>query len=91
MSGIEGMLVSDLFNESSSLYDAVIEIGKVGKWIEAIGIVILLWIIFQVINLMVNRKKVRDLRKIRIDLDRIESKIDKLNLNNKRKKRFSRG
>ena len=86
MSGIEGMLVSDLFNESSSLYDAVIEIGKVGKWIQAIGIVIILWIIFQLINLMVNRKKVRDLRKIRIDLDRIESKIDKLNLNNKRKK-----
>lgn len=78
MSGIEGMLVSDLFNESSTLYDAVIEIGKLGKWIQAIGIVIILWIVFQLINLIIGRKKVKGLNRIRKDLERIESRIERI-------------
>lgn len=87
MAGIEGMLVSDLFNESSTLYDAVLEIGKVGKWIQAIGIFIILWIIFQIINLLIGRKKVKDLRRIRIDLDRIEEKVDKMSMESRKIKK----
>ncbi len=56
----------------------VTELGKIGLWVQALGLIIIFWIIFQIVNLIVNRKKRKTLYGIREDLKRIEGKIDKL-------------
>ena len=71
--GIEGVL-----NASEVLPDIVVEIGKIGLWLQAVGGLVLLWIAFQVVSFIYNRKKRNELRQIRLDLKRIEKKINKL-------------
>jgi len=58
--------------------DIVLEVGRIGKWLQALGLLVIIWIIFQVVNFMINRKKQNELKKIRNDLFRIEDKLDKL-------------
>lgn len=58
--------------------ELILELGKVGLWVQAIGLLIILWLIFQVIALIVNRKKRKALYSIKGDLERIEKKIDKI-------------
>ena len=54
------------------------EIGEIGLWIQAIGLVIILWIIFEIILLINNRVKRKQLYKIENKLQILEKKIDKL-------------
>ena len=49
-----------------------------GKTIQAIGLIIILWLIFQIIILINNRIKRKKLYAIEERLDKIESKINKL-------------
>lgn len=58
--------------------EIILELGKIAIWMQTLGIIILLWIVFNIITLMVNRKKRKAIYKIQKDLKRIESKIDKL-------------
>ncbi len=58
--------------------DLVYELGKVGLWVQAIGLLVIFWLIFQIIVLIVNRKKRKALYSIKDDLERIEKKIDKI-------------
>ncbi len=55
----------------------VLKLGQIGLWIQAVGFVVVLWIIIEAITLFYNRKK----RLLLIDIDerlkRIESKINK--------------
>lgn len=55
----------------------ILEIGKLGKWIQAIGLVVVLWIIVQAITLYFNRKRRKLLEEIRERVERIERKISK--------------
>lgn len=61
-------------------------LGRIALWLSAAGVIIFLWIVFQVINLIVNRKKRKALYTIRGDLQRVEKKIDKLLKNSNKKK-----
>ena len=63
---------SDVFNQ------LVIEVGKVGLWIQALGIVIILWVVFQVIALMINLSRKKKLKTIDHSLSRIERKLDRV-------------
>jgi hypothetical protein len=56
----------------------VVEIGKIGKWVQAIGLFVVLWVVVQVINLIVNRKKRKAIYQIRDKVDVLEKKIDRL-------------
>ena len=56
----------------------IVEVGKVGNWIQALGLIVVIWIVVQVINLILNKKKRNTLRKISEDLVRIEKKVDRL-------------
>ena len=63
----------------------VFELGRIGKWIQALGLLIILWLGFQIIALIVNRKNRKRIKKIifRFDeidarLKRIEGKLNKL-------------
>ena len=77
------MAVNDTITEAVNssgvlLSDVIIELGKWGKWIQALGLVVVLWLVFQIVALIVNRKKRKTLYKIRDDLQRLEKKVDKL-------------
>ena len=67
--------VSDFFNISESIAQ---DIGELGLWIQAIGLIVILWIVFQVINLIINIKRGVYLRRMKKDIMRIEEKVDKL-------------
>lgn len=58
--------------------EIIFEIGKIALWLQAVGLMVIIWIIFEVIALIVNRKKRKALYSIKGDLMRIEKKIDKL-------------
>ena len=54
------------------------ELGKIGNWLQAIGIIVILWIVFQLISLIVDYKKRKALYRIEKQLKVLEKKIDKL-------------
>ena len=58
--------------------ELVLDLGRIGLWIQAVGLIVILWIIFQTITMYFNRKRRKTLYKIRDDLKRIERKIDRL-------------
>jgi hypothetical protein len=58
--------------------EAVVELGKIGKWLEAIGLVVIIWLVFQVIVLIVNRKNRKRIYRMEQGLHRIEGKLDKV-------------
>lgn len=58
--------------------DLVIELGQVGLWIQAVGLVVILWIIFQAITMYYNRKRRIILTEINERLKRIETKLKKI-------------
>jgi biopolymer transport protein ExbB/TolQ len=70
-----------VMNVSSSL---VSEVGKIGLWLQALGLVVILWVIFQIIALVMNRKRMREVYRIKEDMKRIESKIDNILASKKR-------
>jgi len=47
------------------------EIGAIGLWLKTVGIIFVLWVIFDIANYIVNRKRLKR-------LDNIEAKINKL-------------
>ncbi len=60
------------------LTEVVLQVGQIALWLQALGIVILVWIIFQAINLFINKKRIDQILEIRKDVDRIENKINKI-------------
>jgi len=59
-----------------TITDLTLELGKIGKWIQAIGLVIILWLIFQIIILINNRIRRKRLYTMEQRLERIEKKLD---------------
>ena len=58
--------------------ELVLELGRIGLWIQAVGLIVIAWIIVQAITMYFNRKRRKTLYKIRDDLKRIEGKVDRL-------------
>lgn len=54
------------------------EVGKIGNWLQALGIVVILWLIFQIVALIWNRRNHSTIRDLKRDIERLEKKIDKL-------------
>ena len=72
-------LVNGVLNNSPDVVsDAVLEISRTIHWLEAVGFVIVLWVAFQVISVILNRKKRKELYTIKSDIQRIEKKLDKV-------------
>lgn len=55
--------------------DIVVELGQVGLWIQAVGLVVILWIIFQAVTMYYNRKRRLLLTEINERLKRLERKL----------------
>jgi hypothetical protein len=60
------------------IVDVLAELGKVGLWLQAVGVIVILWIIFQIIAWKYNRKRMKEVYSMKEDVKRIESKIDRL-------------
>ena len=56
----------------------VIEVGKIGLWIQAIGLLVVIWIAIMIWNFLINRKRKKMLEEVMKDVERIEGKIDKI-------------
>ena len=55
-----------------------LEIGKLGKWIQAVGLVVIIWVVVQAITLYFNRKRRRMLEDIQKKVEKIDRKLDKI-------------
>jgi len=58
--------------------NVVFELGRIALWLQALGVVLVFWLIFEVIALIVRRMQRKVLYSIRDDILRIEKKIDTL-------------
>jgi len=73
------MAVDGFINASGEMIpELIIELGKLGKWLQALGIIILLWLIFQIVSLIIRIKKNKKLKDIQHRLSNLERKIDKV-------------
>lgn len=52
-------------------------IGSIGHWLQAIGAILVLWIIFQIASFILERKRVKTLKEISSRLEVIEKKLSK--------------
>ncbi|MEK6811230.1 MAG: hypothetical protein AABX96_01840 [Nanoarchaeota archaeon] len=59
--------------------DIVLQLGMMGLWIQAVGLVVVLWIIFQAITMYFNRKRRLLLMEINDRLKNVEKKLTKIN------------
>ena len=53
-------------------------VGQIGLWLQALGIVVVLVIVFNLISFFYNRKRMKEIAIIKENMDRIEKKIDKI-------------
>ncbi len=60
------------------------DIGQMGLWLQTLGIVVVLWLIFEVASLIYHHRRMKEVYKIKEDMTRIEGKIDRI-LSAKRK------
>jgi biopolymer transport protein ExbB/TolQ len=58
--------------------EALTEVTGVLRWLQALGVLLLGYVIFEIITFYINIKRYRELMKIKDDMKRIEKKIDKL-------------
>ena len=56
----------------------ITSVGKLALWLQTIGIIVVLWLVFQLISWYYNRKRMAEVYAIKRDMKRIEGKIDKL-------------
>ncbi len=61
-----------------AIADLVKDIGQIGLWIQGVGLIIILWIIFEIIILINNRIRRKQLYIIEDRLKKLENKIDNL-------------
>ena len=81
-----GEIIDAITSTPEIANDILLALGQIGLWLKAIGIVIIIWLIFHVISVLFNTKKMKEVRNIKGDITRIEEKIDKILSNLEKKK-----
>lgn len=77
--GITGEAINASGGDILNITKFVIEnVGKLGLWIQALGLFVVIVLVFWIVSLILNWKKRRDISQIKQDLERIEKKIDRL-------------
>jgi hypothetical protein len=67
------MAIEEVVSASVNLIN---QVSYIAGWMQALGFIVVLWIIFQFIALLINQKRLREIDAIRKDVTRIEGKID---------------
>jgi len=71
------MAIEKIANMSTeTLAQLIIQIGKIGLWVQAIGVLIILWLTFQIISFISLLKRKKKLEAIEERLVSIEKKLD---------------
>ena len=68
------------------LTDVVLEVGKIGLWLQTIGALVIVWLIFQIVNYILGKNKKKVLEDISKRLDKMDRKLNKLIKEDKSKK-----
>ncbi len=63
---------------TATLTEITKNLGQLAIWLQAIGILIILWVVFNIISLINQRMKRKKLSIIEKRLETIEQKLDKL-------------
>ena len=72
-------MVGNLFlSPEESVIEILNRLGSIGKWLQAIGIIVILWVVFQIVQFVYNRRRVKRLDRIEEKLKSIEKKLDKI-------------
>jgi biopolymer transport protein ExbB/TolQ len=58
--------------------DIVLEVGNLALWLQALGVLTVIFLIFEVIAFLMNRKRLKEINVIKNDMKRIEGKINSL-------------
>ena len=73
------MVVEEVVNASTDIGVGLIgELGQIALWLQTLGVIIVLWLVFQIINFIINRKRIKLIEKMEKRVDRIEKKIDEI-------------
>ena len=72
----DNMVVGEL--SINTLTNIVAELGKIGLWLKTVGIIFVLWVIFQSVELFINTKRMKEILEIKEDVARIERKLNKV-------------
>lgn len=71
------MVGEEVLLEPASVNNILVELGKLGNWLQAIGVLVIIWIFMQLTSFILNRKRLKALKRVNERLDIIEGKIDK--------------
>ena len=64
-------------NNSNDIVSSLItEVGQLALWLQAIGVLVVLWIVFQIISLFIEKKKKKKLENIEQRINEIDKKLD---------------
>ncbi len=68
-------IVDELINTSAQMAQGM---GRLALWLQALGVIVVLWILFQLMNLWFNNKRWKKLKEFEIKINTLEKKIDRL-------------
>ncbi len=71
-------MVLEEVGNASLVSEVVLSVGRLGLWVQAVGLLVVLWIIFQAITLFYNRKRRKAIYSLKDDVARLEGKIDRI-------------
>ncbi len=74
------MAIESVVNSTSSdpLAEVVLSLGRIALFLQAIGVIVFLWIVYHIVALYFNRKRRLHLESIENKVARIERKVDKI-------------
>lgn len=61
-----------------AIEDTILELGKIGNWIQAVGLIVIFWIIVSAVTMFYNWRRRKLLERINERLNGVEQKLDKL-------------
>ena len=71
-------MAGEIVEVSGAALDVVSKLGSIGLWLQAVGVVIIVWLLFQIIIWWINHRRLKEIYTIKDDMKRIEEKIDKI-------------
>lgn len=73
------MAIEEVANLSTSyIPDVLLEAGKIAQALQALGLIIVLWVIFQIINFVLHRRRTKAVYGFKEDIKRIETKLNRI-------------
>ena len=71
-------MAGEIVEVSGAALDVVSKLGSIGLWLQAVGVVIIVWLLFQIIIWWINHRRLKEIYTIKDDMKRIEENIDKI-------------